>query len=381
MAGNGQRDIGSFFKKAPAAAQPVAGPSRQLPQDDPEELPDAYEGQDRLPQVEDVGSYGLRRKEGEWRSKKPHESVAQGQIVHQLGPVDTLQPGRHPEGGQSSSRPSSSGNPFSDESFEPSSDANLYNSDPVDWDEYDFREDVAQVFDIGTGEWVMANGTEDEFDEVRIGPMAVKLAGDILQGADYQRVSAALVVEEARRQICRSRTACLEILNKVKKVRPADGWCVLADMQPSKEGGYVQVSYQGHNKILTLQEVSVGASGLQLGADVEGSHWQQASHRCCKPKCTTVGHVVVESHEQNGLRKNCLVWVHCPHCLGTGEAKAILVCPHAPCCVKHHPAYKSLESFLQNGVCAVSREAFATGLYNDEFDARTGLRRQEGAAA
>lgn len=360
---SGQRGIQSFFNtSAQGSTQPPKpqSPPRPDPQDS-EQLPDAWLGPNRLPQVEDVANYGLRRTAEGTRTKRPSQSVAQ---------LEEL-----PD-----SRPSTSGSllpseaPTSQQTFVPDPDDNQYSSDPIDWDEYENR-NVRQVLNIVTGEWEECLGGEDEYDEVRIEGIMIRLSDEKLGSDEYARETKALQWEEARRQVCRSRAACLEILGKVKKHQPADGWCVLADMKPSKEGGYIQVSYHGYNKLITLQEVVLGAAGMQLGADIEGQRWEQASHLCCKPTCTTVGHVTVESHEDNGKRKNCQVWIECPHCKGKGEVKAILTCPHAPTCVKHHAGYKSHEAFLHNGVCAVSREAFITGQYNDGFNALTGLKR------
>jgi hypothetical protein len=119
------------------------------------------------------------------------------------------------------------------------------------------------------------------------------------------------------------------------------GFCVLSPKQPTKTGGYVQVSGWGGNKFASLQQVCAWAGGLDLGLD-QGS---QCSHRCNEPRCLIWEHICVESTEDNNRRKGCLVVVQCKHC-----DKYYLVCPHSPSCIKFVPGFKSWEDFLANGV-------------------------------
>jgi hypothetical protein len=119
------------------------------------------------------------------------------------------------------------------------------------------------------------------------------------------------------------------------------GWCELVTHQPTKRGGYIQVSYGGANKFASLQEVVLWADGKVLL-----SRGDQCSHRCHSPRCRVVGHVISESAVENNARKGCLVWIKCHHC-----DKYILVCMHDPCCIKTVPGFKTLEDFLTNGVC------------------------------
>lgn len=131
--------------------------------------------------------------------------------------------------------------------------------------------------------------------------------------------------------------ACLDAIKK--SVR--EGWCDLVEMKPSKQGGYIQVSYDGQNKFASLQEVTLWAGGYEL----RGS--EQASHLCGRPACRVPGHVIPESPQANNARKNCLVWIPCPHC-----ERRILVCQHEPCCVKFAEGFTDMKDLRARGVCA-----------------------------
>jgi hypothetical protein len=130
---------------------------------------------------------------------------------------------------------------------------------------------------------------------------------------------------------------CMQILRGLDTVK--EGWCELCKLAPSKEKGYIQLSYGGANKFAMLQEVVLWAAGVTKG---KGDH---CSHLCCKPLCTIVGHVCGEDPKKNNERKGCVVWVDCPHC-----GLKILVCPHEPKCIKFAPGFSSWEAFLQNGI-------------------------------
>jgi len=120
-----------------------------------------------------------------------------------------------------------------------------------------------------------------------------------------------------------------------------EGWCELVKLQPTKAGGYIQVSFGGANKFAMLQLVVLWADGQDLWHPGD-----QCSHRCHRPQCKFVGHVTAESAMVNNSRKGCLVWIDCHHC-----AKKIFICMHDPCCIKFAPGFQSLEDFLDNGVC------------------------------
>ncbi len=119
-----------------------------------------------------------------------------------------------------------------------------------------------------------------------------------------------------------------------------DGFCKLSTLKPSKEGGYVQVSWGGANKFCVLQELVLWSKGVTR--EVAGD---QCSHLCGKPFC--LEHVCLESAVANNSRKGCVVWWPCPH---AGCAKKILICQHSPLCIKYVPDFKSWEDFLERGV-------------------------------
>ncbi|KAI8943889.1 hypothetical protein F4801DRAFT_573543 [Xylaria longipes] len=116
------------------------------------------------------------------------------------------------------------------------------------------------------------------------------------------------------------------------------GYCNVTTLQPSKPGGYVQMSYGGANKFAMLQEILLWAQGHQkLPSD-------QCSHLCGEPKCLLRNHIIAESVAENNARKGCLVVYPCSHC-----TKYYVVCNHTPTCIKYIPGFESWEDFLQNG--------------------------------
>jgi len=124
------------------------------------------------------------------------------------------------------------------------------------------------------------------------------------------------------------------------------GWCELVSLVPTKENGYVQLSYGGVNKFAMLQRVLLWAAGSDLSAEKD-----QCSHLCPHRVCKTVGHVIAESAEANNGRKGCRVWVDCHHC-----GKKIFVCLHDPFCIKFCEGFSSPEDFLTRGVCRILRD-------------------------
>jgi hypothetical protein len=119
------------------------------------------------------------------------------------------------------------------------------------------------------------------------------------------------------------------------------GFCRVCKLVPTKENGYVQVSWGGANKFCVLEELLLWSQGVTL---VDG---HQCSHLCCEPLCLLPEHVCSESCKNNNLRKGCLVWVDCPHC-----SLKILVCKHEPSCIKFCPGFGSWSEFVENGVHA-----------------------------
>ena len=125
-----------------------------------------------------------------------------------------------------------------------------------------------------------------------------------------------------------------------------DGWCEVVSLAPTKEEGYVQLSYGGANKFSTLGLVLLWANGLDVTPDKD-----QCSHLCPNKGCKLLPHVLPESAKANNNRKGCLVWIDCHHC-----GLKIFVCMHRPHCIKFCMGYSSPEDFLARGVCRVVRD-------------------------
>lgn len=116
------------------------------------------------------------------------------------------------------------------------------------------------------------------------------------------------------------------------------GFCRCCKLKPTKESGYVQISWGGANKFCVLEDLVLWARGVMK------SEGDQCSHLCCEPLCMCPEHICTESAQENNLRKGCVVWWDCPHC-----PQKILICQHQPPCIKYVPGYLSWNNFLQNG--------------------------------
>jgi len=136
-----------------------------------------------------------------------------------------------------------------------------------------------------------------------------------------------------------------EFLESLEVVR--NGFCYDTKLKPSKENGYIQLSWKGANKFCVLGEMLVWAAGKKVTNPDD-----QVSHRCHNPKCTIPAHVLVESTAANNGRKGCIVWVNCPH----GCPEKILVCTHNPRCIRYVPGYDSWEAFLATGIHKILKE-------------------------
>ena len=144
-----------------------------------------------------------------------------------------------------------------------------------------------------------------------------------------------------RRMFAANPSRALEFLEfNLKSVRTA-GFCLEAELAPSKSNGYIQLSYNGANKFCVLGDMLGWARGVQAG---DG---EQISHLCGNPKCIIPAHVVVETVVENNRRKNCIVWVDCLH---KDCSERLLVCPHNPLCIKYVPGWETWEEFLRWGV-------------------------------
>jgi hypothetical protein len=122
------------------------------------------------------------------------------------------------------------------------------------------------------------------------------------------------------------------------------GFCHTLDYAPTKANGYVQLSWRGANKFCTLGEMLGWAQGINT---TTGCREAQISHLCHNPKCVIPSHVVLESPVENNRRKNCLVWVNCPH---DGCEEKVFVCTHSPPCIKYALGWETWEEFLRWGV-------------------------------
>lgn len=130
------------------------------------------------------------------------------------------------------------------------------------------------------------------------------------------------------------------VVEKYDQKASTSGWCRIVRLAPTKEHGYIQVSFEGANKFAVLQEVVVWAPG----GFVPPGH--DASHLCHEKRCCNVSHIISEEKVANQQRKGCLVWVPCHHC----DLK-IFVCRHVPSCIKFCEGFDSHEHFLSAGIC------------------------------
>jgi Zinc-binding loop region of homing endonuclease len=92
--------------------------------------------------------------------------------------------------------------------------------------------------------------------------------------------------------------------------------------------------------------VALWAKGVELDLRVEAQR-EQSSHLCHRARCFNPDHVVVETELKNQRRKNCPVWVDCPHddCL-----LKVRACVHEPMCVRHCEGFASHKEFVANGL-------------------------------
>jgi hypothetical protein len=121
------------------------------------------------------------------------------------------------------------------------------------------------------------------------------------------------------------------------------GFCKLCLLTPSKDDGYIQVSFGGANKFAILQELVLWSGGVTRRVGTG----DQISHLCGNPACVLLEHLCVESAQKNNARKGCLVWFDCQH---EGCALRSVVCLHTPMCVRWCAGFTSWAEFLAGGV-------------------------------
>lgn len=180
----------------------------------------------------------------------------------------------------------------------------------------------------------------------KIGQVDAGMSGTDGSGDEY--VADEDIVEEA--PIARNKVfisilestdvAKAELAKIMTKRSHQDGWCCISDLKPSKKEGYIQVSIQGHNHIMVLQNLVLAASGFSSAIYNDDL---QASHLCHNRRCGTVGHIVPESAERNNNRKGCRGWVPCPH---ASCQVPIFICPHSPTCIRYHPEYPDMQALI-----------------------------------
>jgi len=142
-------------------------------------------------------------------------------------------------------------------------------------------------------------------------------------------------------QILLARGNCVAIVEKLVHELPTVvfGWCRLTSRVTNKQDdkvkslsrklGYVQLSWDGINHAFLLHHLLAFLRYRRLPIR-DGT--LEVSHLCGNTVCTRPGHVVWEPAEVNQVRKNCLVWVACPH--HSCPQEYIVVCPHKPMCIK-----------------------------------------------
>jgi hypothetical protein len=106
------------------------------------------------------------------------------------------------------------------------------------------------------------------------------------------------------------------------------GTCWESTLEPSKQNGYIQVSYKG-KKPFCIHVLSCYDNLERLPNKDE-----DISHLCHNSKCFNPRHLCIESKIYNQQRKNCKVWHTCPHC---EHDKLVCICCHEPPCYKYDP--------------------------------------------
>lgn len=174
---------------------------------------------------------------------------------------------------------------------------------------------------------------------------------------------------------------CKRVLGRVPFT--VSGWCKLAAMKPSKEDGYIQLSWDGVNKFAVLGEVVVWSKGLQKDAEYKlGKSTQDVSHLCNQTRCMNPDHVIIESRADNNSRKGCTAWIQCgPRCRDCDGQRLLLLCTHTPRCVTYHGDYTSQEDLLSRGICSDESGQVRQQKARRLEDSRAGLPRHSGGGS
>lgn len=114
--------------------------------------------------------------------------------------------------------------------------------------------------------------------------------------------------------------------------RNAESGCRVLQMSPSKVGGYVQVTVSQamfFRQSTTQLKVLAHHLPIMLTCGRRPADGEDASHLCGNPLCIAKEHLIIESKAANQRRKNCPVYIQCPHC-----QKILVTCEHNLQCYK-----------------------------------------------
>lgn len=239
---------------------------------------------------------------------------------------------------------------------------------PGDAEMTDVSPDASDV-EAGNGDGHSREGRPSGRITVTENKKGVGLRGDVMS----ERVITRKSVAEDAQQRPGAVSACRDILRNLRErgnsLLPANSWCELCTLKPSKQGGYIQLSWRGENKFATLQEVLIWSKGQVRPAtfDVKegetiittaGGQEFDVSHLCHNTRCMVADHVVAEPRQQNNGRKGCLPWISCsPACSLCSGNRVVFLCTHDPPCIRWHPAYSGQRELLENGICRDESQA------------------------
>jgi hypothetical protein len=192
-------------------------------------------------------------------------------------------------------------------------------------------------------QWLPASGSHAQRPSSSQIPLGSSQPADYDNVVTYDELDKKLLMWH---EVSTDPSAAAKLLSQLKMSPPSAShrWCRIVNLQPSKDGGYIQVSWKGANKFALLQEVAMWSAGRFVRPGL------QHSHLCGQPACAVPEHIIEESGPANNARKGCVVWVDCPHC-GPGGRK-LLVCQHTPPCIRSCPGYGDNDVFLREGLCA-----------------------------
>lgn len=155
--------------------------------------------------------------------------------------------------------------------------------------------------------------------------------------SDFTRKKKTLV-ELARKQLLEDSEVRKSFLDEKKEQCVVNEYgCWISSLIPTKNNGYVQVSFQGTKPICLHALSAYDRFGKLPGKG------QDVSHLCHNPCCFNPSHLCYESRQLNNQRKGCIV------CIKDEQGLTRLLCTHEPPCIltsvppsiKLLPLYKS----------------------------------------